>query len=335
MMSRLFRWAAAILIGVSAAIIFAALVSWPADLAWEPTAPEVGDDPAAWLAAREAEVDSGIVPGTEKRILWQNAETRQRTPLAVVYLHGFSASRQEIAPVPKRLAAELDANLFETRLAGHGLSNDRLANVRAEDWMRDVDEALAVGRRLGERILLIGTSSGATLALARMAAGTAPEVAALVMLSPNFGPADPSADLLIAPGGPLLGRLLVGENRSFEPANAAHERYWTTTYPMSAVVEVMRLVNAVRASLPLALEVPLLVLVSEEDRVIDVERALDALSVIEAPARRILSVQSAGPGRHILAGDILSPGQTSITVTRIRAFVEDHVRNGDGAGGGL
>lgn len=333
-MIRLLRWAAGILIGVSAAIVLAALVTWPADLAWMPSAPDVGDDPVAWLAAQEAEVSSGIVPGTEKRILWQDAETRERTPLAVVYLHGFSASRQEIAPVPKRLAAELDANLFETRLAGHGLERDRLANVSAEDWMRDVDEALAIGRRLGERVLLIGTSSGATLALARLAAGDAPEVAALVLLSPNLGPAEPSADLLVGPGGPLLGRLLVGENRSFEPANAAHARYWTTTYPTAAVVQVMRVVTAVRASLPLTLDVPLLVLVSEEDRVIDVERALEALSAIEAPVRRILSVESAGPGRHIPAGDILSPEQTSITVTRIRAFVEDHVQGG-APGGGL
>lgn len=333
-MVRLLRWAGTILIGVSLTIVLLALVTWPADLAYVPSGVQVGDDPVAYLAEREAQVTSGIVPGTEKRILWQNAETRERTPLAVIYLHGFSASRQEIAPVPKRLAADLDANLFETRLAGHGLERDRLANVSAEDWMRDVDEALAVGRRLGERVVLIGTSSGATLALARLAAGNAPDIAALVLLSPNLGPADPSADLLVGPGGPLLGRLLVGENRSFEPANAAHERYWTTTYPMSAVVEVMRLVSAVRASLPLTLDVPLLVLVSEEDRVIDVERALDALSAIEAPARRILSVESDGPARHIPAGDILSPGQTSITVTRIRAFIEDHV-NGGAPGGGL
>ena len=332
MMWRVLGWLAAFLGASLAIVVVAALVTWPADIDYVPAAPAIEGDPADWVAEREAASGPGIVPGTAKRVTWRDPAARARTPLAVVYLHGFSASRREIAPVPERLADALDANLFETRLAGHGLLEDGLTDVAAEDWLRDADEALAIGRALGERIVLIGTSTGATLALARLAAGDAPEVAALIMLSPNFGPADPSADLLLEPGGPLLGRLLVGRERSFEPANAAQARYWTTRYPLAAVVEVMRLVDSVRDSLPLSLDVPVLVLLSRDDRVIDVPRALEALTLIDTPAMRILSVQSTDPGRHVPAGDILSPGQTAITITRMRAFVEDHVGGERSAG---
>ncbi len=325
MTRRLFKAALLFAAGALVVLVVAALLSWPDPVDWRPAPPALEGDPDAWLATRENAVPGDIVAGTGKRITWHDPATRERTPLAVVYLLGVSASRQEIAPVPERLAAALGANLFETRLAGHGLEADGLAGVAAEDWLRDADEALAVGGALGERVLLLGTSTGATLALARLAAGDAPGVAGLVMLSPNFAPADPSADLLLEPGGPLLGRLLVGETRAFEPLNESQARYWTTRYPMSAVVEMMRLVRYVRDSLPLELDLPILVLMIREDRVIDVDRALDALSLIDSPVLRILAVTSDDPARHVPAGDVLAPAQTAITVTRIRGFVEDHV----------
>jgi hypothetical protein len=37
------------------------------------------------------------VPGAEKKIIWAG-EAAQKTPLSIVYLHGFSATRQERAP---------------------------------------------------------------------------------------------------------------------------------------------------------------------------------------------------------------------------------------------
>jgi alpha-beta hydrolase superfamily lysophospholipase len=103
-------------------------------------------------------------------------------------VHGFSATRQEIAPVPERVAAALGANLFETRLAGHGRERDGLVDVRAEQWLDDGRELLGVGRALGERLTLIGTSTGATLALALASHPDFRVVDSLVLISPNFGP---------------------------------------------------------------------------------------------------------------------------------------------------
>lgn len=109
-----------------------------------------------YLAAREATV-GGIVPGTEKRILWAGAKG-VRTAWAVVYLHGFSATSEEIRPVPDVVAKGLGANLYFARFAGHGLGPDRFAGPSVNDWMIDVAEALAIGKRIGERVLVIATS---------------------------------------------------------------------------------------------------------------------------------------------------------------------------------
>ncbi|MDD4273595.1 MAG: hypothetical protein PHG14_07705 [Desulfobacter postgatei] len=37
-----------------------------------------------------------------------------------VYIHGFSATRKETAPLSDLVAKTLNANLFYTRLSGHG-----------------------------------------------------------------------------------------------------------------------------------------------------------------------------------------------------------------------
>ena len=62
----------------------------------------------------------------------------------------------------------LQANLYEARLSGHGLTENPLANVRAENWLQDAADALATGAAIGDRIIVIGTSTGATLAAAML-----------------------------------------------------------------------------------------------------------------------------------------------------------------------
>ncbi|MDX1515798.1 MAG: alpha/beta fold hydrolase, partial [Woeseiaceae bacterium] len=172
--------------------------------------PQPDHDIERWLALRESAEDqaNGRVPDTGKRIRWRSPG--QRTPIAVVYLHGFSATRQEIAPTAERVAEHLGANLFETRLAGHGRRSAPLAGVRAEDWLADGIEALRIGQRLGERVVVIGTSTGATLALALADQAEFAAVSELVMISPNIAPADANAEWLTRPAGPLLARLIAG-----------------------------------------------------------------------------------------------------------------------------
>ena len=167
-------------------LVIAGAATRPAELSPPREVRKAEGDLTELLARGEAAVHErrGVIDGAEKRIVWAG-EPGERTELVLIYLHGFSATRQEIAPVPEQIAAALGANLFETRLSGHGLENDALANVRAEAWLDDGIEALAIGRALGERLVLIGTSTGATLALAMAGHPDFTAVDALVFLSPN------------------------------------------------------------------------------------------------------------------------------------------------------
>ena len=58
----------------------------------------------------------------------------------------------------------LGANAFLPRLAAHGRATSaEFATVTPQDWLNDAREALAIGRRIGDRVILIGTSTGALL----------------------------------------------------------------------------------------------------------------------------------------------------------------------------
>ena len=82
------------------------------------TQDRLGEDLDLYLAAEEGEYDD-IIPGTQKRIVWAG-EAGARTTFSIVYIHGFSATSEEIRPVPDNVAEALGANLYYTRLAGHG-----------------------------------------------------------------------------------------------------------------------------------------------------------------------------------------------------------------------
>lgn len=229
----------------------------------------LGADLDAWLAAEEARVPD-LRPDVQKRIVWASEPGRQ-TPLSVVYIHGFSASSGEIRPVPEQVAAALGANLFLTRLAGHGRDGAALAEPVAGDWLEDTAQALAIGRRIGSRVLVIATSTGGTLAaIAATDPAMAEHVAGMVLISPNFGLANPAAPLLSLPFARLWAPLLAGRERSFTPRNAAHAAYWTVKYPLVATIPVKALVDHL-AGLDLSrARMPALFIFSDDDKVVSV-----------------------------------------------------------------
>jgi esterase/lipase len=288
-----------------------------------PSLPTAGGDAAVlepWLAAAESRFPD-IVPGAEKTIVWAHPD-RRRTPLAVVYLHGYTATRQEVAPLCDQLAAALGANLFYTRLAGHGRAPAALGEASAEDWLRDAAEALAIGRALGERVVVVGTSTGGTLALWLAQRPEAADIAAQILVSPNLGPRDERSTLLAGPWGYQLQRWLIGEEYRWQPANERQAKYWTWKYPARALVPMMALVKSVRDSPLEGIRVPTLVIHSPRDSVVSPARIEAAYARLGAPMKRIVKVEdSEDRAHHVLAGDILAPSGTAALLAPMLDFV--------------
>ena len=262
-----------------------------------------------------------IIPDTESRIVWANGE--RRTSWSVVNLHGFSATRQETAPLAETVASMLNANLYEARLTGHGRIERPLAGVRAEDWLQDAADALAAGATIGDKIVVIGTSTGATLAAAMLDHDLAKHIDTLVMISPNFAPRDPGARWLTRPAGPLLARLAVGDTRCWEARDELQKRFWSTCYPTAAAVEMMRLVDRANRLLPADIPQRLLMFYSRNDVVISPQTALDVFNATASPQKAAMEITDSGdPSQHVLAGDILSPTTTQAVADAIVGFIQ-------------
>jgi hypothetical protein len=288
-------------------------------------ADEFPGDLDAWLAAREGAVPD-LRPGDEARIVWAGAPGR-RSALALVSLHGFSASPREIHPVVERTAAALGANLFLQRLSGHGRDGAAMAEPSAGDWLADAAEAMAVGRRLGDRVVLIGTSTGGTLAsilAADPALGHAREgLAGVAFISPNFGVAHPAAALLSWPAARHWAPLVAGETRGFEPINDAHARHWTTEYPTVAALPMQALIDHAEALDWSSATAPALFHFSPRDRVVRPEAIESVLAAWGGPVTVERAKPSPGddPAEHVIAGSALSPGRTEAAVTLLTGWI--------------
>ncbi|WP_439106306.1 alpha/beta hydrolase [Congregibacter sp.] len=312
------------LLGITAvAIVLGGLATKPARLPAEPPTAVIPDAIEDYLRKQEASADAsfGITDGAEKRILWAG-QPGTRSEYVLVYLHGFSATRQEIAPVPELVAQSLGANLFETRLAGHGRKQQQLADIDAEDWLDDGAEALAIAKALGDKIILMGTSTGATVALAMARHPDFSLVDSLVLVSPNFGPAGGGSGITTGPYGPQLARLILGERRSWVAANPLQEKYWSTDYPTASIVELMRLVNLAVELTPEAASPKSMLIYSPQDDVVSVSKLLAGFEQLPADQKKIHKVEnpeSLSP--HVLTGDILAPGTSEESAKLISAFI--------------
>lgn len=236
----------------------------------------------AWFAAQERA--AGVTDtDVAKRVVFADSASPARTAWSVVYLHGFSATRQETAPLSEEVARALGANLYETRLRGHGLPGDSLAQVQARDWMMDAAFALDVARRLGDSVLVIGTSTGGTLGvlLATLPKPAREILHGLVLVSPNFGPKDPKAGLLTLPWAQVILPRFIPQ-REWTATNDEQKRFWTVRYPSTVLFPMQALVEHVR-ELPLTgYDTPTLVFYNEADQVVDAKRTTTWLDALDA-----------------------------------------------------
>lgn len=217
----------------------------PADPVYNHVLPAVpADGPALENYIQAKEAQHHLKPDNEARIVW-NDSTHQKTPYAVVYLHGFSASQEEGNPVHRNFAKRFGCNLYLSRLDGHGIdTSDPLLHVTAAGLWEDAEEALSIGKALGDKVILMSTSTGGTLAL-QLAAAYPNDVYALINMSPNIAINDNLAFLANNPWGLQLARLVSkGDFRRSSDRDPERAKYWYNDYRLEGVVQLENLLES-------------------------------------------------------------------------------------------
>lgn len=287
---------------------------------------QIEADADGWLAANEAKIPA-LRPELAKEIVWAYPQSRAKTPLSIVYVHGFSASKGEIRPVPDQVAAAFGANLFYTRLAGHGQDGEAMGRATLNQWVNDVAEALAIGRLIGEKVIVIATSTGAPLTTWAMTQpALAENVAGVVFVSPNYGIQANGSWLLTMPWGQRIAELIMGKERVLPPANELHARYWTTTYPIAALMPMAAAAQLGRETPVETIRVPALFIFSDADQVVrpDLTRAIAARW--GAPHEMMIVEGSEDDSNHVIAGDAFGSSMTTLAAGRIEEWIRPMMR---------
>lgn len=186
----------------------------------------------------------GIKPDNQARIIWADSSKKEKTKIAFLYLHGFSASQAEGDPVHKDLAKRYNSNLYLSRLAEHGIDmgDSTLINLKAGEYEASAEKALEIAEKLGDKVVVMGTSAGGALAL--YLASRHPEIKALVLYSPCVKLFDGTAVILDKPWGLQIARLVSGGSmKKFDPESQAHANYWQLNYRIEALVTLENLIS--------------------------------------------------------------------------------------------
>jgi esterase/lipase len=287
-------------------------------------------DSGAALEGYVARMESrhSVKTDNQARIVWANDSLKNITEYAIVYLHGFSASQEEGNPVHRNIAKAFGCNLYLARLAEHGIdTTDALFHFTAEELWETGKEAYAIGKKLGKKVILMGTSTGGTLALQLAAAY--PEIAGLVLYSPNIEINDPNAWLLNDPWGLQIARLVKKSNlNTAARGDSIYNQFWNHTYRLEATVQLEELLET--TMLPATFQQvkqPVLSLYyykneKEQDPVVKVSAIQKMMGQLGTAENLKKSVAIPEVGNHVLASPIQSKDIQSVE-KETRLFLQE------------
>ena len=271
----------------------------------------LGIDLDKYLKNNEKNIPN-IKQGVEKRIIWSGKKNK-KTPISIIYIHGFSASSEEARPLPDMLANELKSNIFYTRLTGHGRDKDAMGKSSIKEWVKDLHEAIEIGTRIGNQIIIMSTSTGSTLSsIAAIEPTLSKNILGFIFVSPNFGINHKLASLITWPLSDYWLSLIIGKTTESKARNDLNAKYWTLAYPTDALIPMAKLVKKIKKQDFTKVKIPALFYFSLDDRVV---KANETLKFIQkwggkSYTHNVTMSDVDDKYSHVVIGDIISPNQT-------------------------
>ena len=313
------RWLKGLLVVVLLLLVVYLVGPNPSTPEYTTTMPQV--PPATQLEniIEASEAAHTLRPNNHARIVWANDSLKQRTAYSLVYLHGFSASQEEGEPTHRNVARKFGCNLYLSRLSHHGIdTTEQLLGLTPENYWETAKQALAIGRQLGDKVILMGTSTGGTQAL-QLAAAFPNEIAALVLYSPNIAINDPNAWILNNPWGLQIARLVKGGNYNTPEDNRAiYKQYWNKPYRLEATVALEELIETTMNDATFAkVKQPVLLLYYykdelHQDPVVKVSAMQEMFKKLGTPAEQKRAIALPNTGDHVIASHLKSKDLASV-----------------------
>ncbi len=284
----------------------------------------------AYIAAKESKMV--LKPGNEARVIWADSTQPKKTKIVFMYVHGFSASPMEGDPLHREVAKKFGANLLLARVAGHGVpdSDSTYANVTADDYYQSVENYYAIAKKLGDEVVVLGTSFGGAMSL--VLAANHPEIKALMLYGPCIAIKDPNATLLDNPWGLQMAHLITGSDYRDIPVMApGHAENWSLHYRLEGVVAVQNLLtHAMKKEVFEKVKMPVFLGYyykdeEHQDNVVSVDAMKEMFEQLGTPAGLKRSEAFPNSGNHVITSNLLGK-LTDKPIASSEAFLRDVVK---------
>ena len=259
-----------------------------------------------------------VRPGNEEKLI---RFSEGKTPIAFLYIHGFSASRTEGEYVVDSLANKYKANTYYLRLPGHGTNQDDHAAASYVDYLNEAEEAIRMMQDLGDRVVVIATSMGGMLGT--YLAATYPDmVDGLILASPFYDYTHVAGAALKLPGVINLVNLVDGPQRPVEYDKSFNERvqpgyfdYWYKEQKymaLQSLEELRRFISGQK--LYEKVQCPVLMLYyykdkDNQDEAASVDAMLKAYNAFSSPNKTKVAIAD---GTHVLMSAYMQTDKASI-----------------------
>lgn len=260
----------------------------------------------------ESEQKANLRPDNEARIVWADSTKKVKTPFSLVYIHGYSASWAEGDPVHKQLAKRFGCNLYLARTYGHGVdSPDALKDITPANYAASAERALAIGKELGDKVVVIGTSAGGMLTL--YLAARHPEIHGLVLYSPCIAVANPTLKLATKPWGEQIVRTAMGGEHVVNTTyTGGRARYWFPQYHINGLITLQTMLDQFMTPEQFAkVKQPLFMGYyyrdeANQDKVVSVAAMLEMYEALGTPTDSKRKKAFPNAGQHVIASHFTS-----------------------------
>ncbi|MBV1877523.1 MAG: alpha/beta fold hydrolase [Pseudomonadales bacterium] len=279
---------------------------------------------AQWLAKQEA-ATANIHPSTHARIQWADENKPAKTQLVFLYLHGFSASWQETAPLTEQLARQYSANIVQARVAGHGLSIDSQGMLTpAEAWLQSVIDQYELASRIGHKVVIVATSTGAALAIWLLKQPRIQtNVYCCLFMSPNFRIHNPFGFLLTWPWSKHWVHLILGKQYSWQPNSAAEAECWTWQYSTLALIEMQKTIDWVKGQSLQSINIPVAMMYMQNDPTVSATAIINAYHRWGCKDKQLVKVEiEPDAAEHVFVGNITAPQRVNWSTGQFIDFMQ-------------
>jgi esterase/lipase len=271
----------------------------------------------------------GLKSDNQARIIWADTSKKEKTKIAFLYLHGFSASQAEGAPVHTDIARKYNANLYLARLDEHGIDrgDSTMIFLNADDYEASAEKALQIAQKLGDEVVVIGTSAGGALTL--FLASRHPEIKAVVLYSPCVKLYDKTAPVLNKPWGLQIARKATTGIVQRNPSESAeHSNYWSLNYRTEAIVSLQNLLSYTMSPATFSkIKCPVFLGYyykneEEQDKTVSVPAMLKMFDELGTPAALKEKIAFPATGAHVIASYLRSKDWQSVEKETDRFLAE-------------